>query len=165
MPTCSLLSGFSYEIYIVSDNEKKNVFNSEEKNSIKMCHFLRISFPCWLCIRCGTHSTAQGYIIEQDLTKDYPDCCAKLVRAERKFKRVDVIDASAVKISKFKGRFGGKKIDAKDIEPTTTLASVMVDENIVEKDPLKVEEEGETTEQTTELSEWWKMINKFYFGF
>lgn len=76
--------------------------------------------------RCGVHSEAQGYTIEQDLSKDYPDCCAKLVRTDRKFKRVDAIDASAVKISKFKGRLLNKTYNSKVEEPvisSTTPAS------------------------------------------
>lgn len=54
--------------------------------------------------RCGTHSAAEGHTIEQDLSKDYPHCCAKLVKNEKKAKRVDLIESSAVKISKFRSK-------------------------------------------------------------
>lgn len=77
-------------------------------------------FDLWF--RCGTHSTVSGYTIEQDLTRDYPDCCAKLVRNERKFKQFDVMEASEVKIVKFKGRFGGRKVE-KEIEPIITSST------------------------------------------
>lgn len=86
-------------------------------------------------------------MVEQDLTKDYPDCCAKLVRVERKFKRIDLIDASSVKISKFKGRFGGKKVESStlnDIDSevsSTSTPSVTLNKKV---------EEGEATEQPTE---------------
>lgn len=52
---------------------------------------------------------------------NYPDCCAK-VRAERKFKRIDAIDASSVKINKFKGKLFNKKYESTTLkveEPTT----------------------------------------------
>lgn len=136
------------------------------------------SFGYWF--RCGTHSAAQGiesniffnavsfscainnlnllspgYTIEQDLTKDYPECCAYLKRVQRKFKQ-DVIDASAVKINKFKGRLGGKRVESntpKDIESivsSTISPSVIVNENIEEKD-LALEQE-ETTNWISRLN-------------
>lgn len=82
------------------------------------------------------HSEAQGYTIEQDLSKDYPDCCAKLVRADRKFKRIDEFDASSVKISKFKGRILDKKYgsskpkeEAEPVISSTTSSTENNDEN------------------------------------
>lgn len=107
--------------------------------------------------RCGVHSAAQGYTIEQDLTKDYPDCCAKLVRADRKFKRVDAIDASAVKIGKFKGRILSKKYESsttKEEEPvisSTTPPPTTSTEHTDAKDTAIVNEEP--IEQPTDLIE------------
>lgn len=74
--------------------------------------------------RCGTHSSGEGYAIEQDLTKAYPDCCAKLVKVEKKAKRVHHIDASAVKINKFKGRDQAAELKPKKVETTSTSAPV-----------------------------------------
>lgn len=102
--------------------------------------------------RCGVHSAAQGYTIEQDLSKDYPMCCAKLVRAERKFKRVDAPDASAVKITKFKGSFLSKKYDSstsKGEEPvisSTTFTPVKSTKHVEEEEDVVIDSE-EVTDQ------------------
>lgn len=87
--------------------------------------------------RCGTHSAAQGYTIEQDLSKDYPDCCAKLVKAEKKAKRVDVFEASSVKISKFRSK--AKSADVPKEKPE-------------EKKPEEKEPEEKPVEKTTETT-------------
>lgn len=70
--------------------------------------------------RCGIHSAALGYTIEQDLTKDYPECCAKLVKVAKKTKSDEYIDANSVRINKFrlkerlaeKATPKGKKLEA-----------------------------------------------------
>lgn len=38
------------------------------------------------------------------MSKDYPECCAKLVKMEKKLRRVDHFVASEVKINKFRAR-------------------------------------------------------------
>lgn len=104
--------------------------------------------------RCGVHSEPLGYTIEQDLSKDYPMCCAKLVRAERKFKRVDAPDSSAVKISKFKGRILSKKYDSttsKEEVSSTTLAPVK-STKLMEKEDEVIDSE-EVTDQPIDLNE------------
>lgn len=93
--------------------------------------------------RCGVHSEAQGYTIEQDLSKDYPDCCAKLVRNERKFKRVDTIDASAVKISKFKGRVLNKKYESSTSKVEEPVISSTARPPVKSTERLEEEEEEE----------------------
>lgn len=50
-------------------------------------------------LSCGTHSAGQGYTIEQDLSKNYPECCAKLVKVEKKAKRFSI--ACCNKTSKY----------------------------------------------------------------
>lgn len=67
--------------------------------------------------RCGTHSAGEGYTIEQDLALDYPNCCAKLVKVEKKAKRVNHVGASEVKINKFRSR--ERAIETKETKPET----------------------------------------------
>lgn len=86
------------------------------------------SFPDYF--RCGTHSAAQGHTIEQDLSKGYPNCCAKLVKVERRIKHVNY-DAATVKINKFRsrGRSVGRTIELpkvpKEIEKQTETIPLM----------------------------------------
>lgn len=73
---------------------------------------------------------AQGYTIEQDLSKGYPECCAKLVKMERNLKRGEYV-GNPVKISKFKPRERSigkasedkteKVTNAKPIQTTTAM--------------------------------------------
>lgn len=86
--------------------------------------------------RCGTHSMAQGYTIEQDLSKGYPECCAKLVKMERNLKRGEN-DSSSVKIKEFKPRERSigkateskkeKVTSAKPIETSTAMDDIQED--------------------------------------
>lgn len=91
------------------------------KNKTKKI-FTRVKFHKF---RCGTHSAAQGYTIEQDLSKKFPDCCAKLVKTEKKAKRIDVMDSSAVKIREFRNNRKSievpseKKAEAKPVDEIT----------------------------------------------
>lgn len=96
----------------------------------------RISFQPF---RCGTHSAGEGYKIEQDLSQDYPNCCAKLVKVEKKAKRVDQIGASEVKINKFRSRERAVEPKEKKVEPVPKNvepkpADVVTDEEANVKD-------------------------------
>lgn len=83
------------------------------------------------------------------MTKEYPDCCAHLKRVERKFKQ-DLLNGGVVKISKFKGRLGGKKVES-DVPNDSTASSVSLNENVDEKHTAINEEE--INEQQTQLSD------------
>lgn len=74
--------------------------------------------------RCGTHSAAQGHTIEQDLSKGYPNCCAKLVKVQRRIKHVNY-DAATVKINKFRARerSGGRTIELTKVPKETETTS------------------------------------------
>lgn len=86
--------------------------------------------------RCGTHSTAQGHTIEQDLTKGYPECCAKLVKVAKKAKSTDRIDASSVRINKFrtKERLVGKTGKKLEVErPDETKSGIQAPKIVLKK--------------------------------
>lgn len=95
--------------------------------------------------RCGTHSAGEGYTIEQDLTQDYPHCCAKLVKVEAKKKRTDSIGASEVRINKFRSRERAVEPKEKKVETQvpTKLATKLAPK------PAKITAEEEITEEET----------------
>lgn len=97
--------------------------------------------------RCGTHSATQGYAIEQDLSKEYPDCCAKLVKTEKKAKRADLFEASSVKISKFRS-----KARAADV-PKEKPEEKKPEEKPVVKNTAEKREDTETTVEKKEPKE------------
>lgn len=50
---------------------------------------------------CGNHTPVTGYRVEQDLTLDYPQCCAKLVKIEKKPKHVVPLEPVLLKPNKY----------------------------------------------------------------
>lgn len=88
--------------------DKKSIWKKE------IIFSLIFTYLCY-SFRCGTHSAGEGYTIEQDLSKDYPECCAKLVKVEKKAKRVNHIPANEVKINKFRSR--ERAVEIKENKP------------------------------------------------
>ncbi|XP_031621446.1 uncharacterized protein LOC116339608 [Contarinia nasturtii] len=85
---------------------------------------------------CGTHSSGEGEIVEQDLSKNYPFCCAKLVKAEKKAKRVDhTFGASEVRINKFRSRnrSTAKELKTKTNEDASTSTPSLSKKHVIEK--------------------------------
>lgn len=130
MPTHSLLSRFPYKIHIVR-HTNWIIFNGKSK-------LQRISFQSF---RCGTHSAVEGYKIDQDLSQDYPKCCAKLVKIEKKSKRVDQIGSSEVIINKFRSRERAVIPKEKKVQPVQKIVEPESADEITEEEISNVNAE------------------------